>query len=114
MANQISGTQIQIDLTLQDSAGDPKDLTGATLYWRLTRHYSVPGVLVKDSDTVGGVSILNPPGTDGLVTVVLDVDDSLDLQGTYYHEIKADYGSDVERTWQLGTLVFNESSVGAD
>ena len=114
MANQIAGTQVQIDLTLQTEAGAAKDLTGATLYWRLTRHYSVPGVLAKDSDLVGGASITNPTGTDGLATVVLEISDTLDLQGTYYHEIKADYGSGVEHTWQLDTIDFSESSVGAD
>ena len=113
MANQIAGTPIEINMTLQNDAGQPQDLTNATMYWRLTRAYSVPGVLVKDSDQVGGAVIDNDP-TTGLVEVTIDVADSLDLQGTYYHEIKADYGSDIARTWKLGTIEFDESSVGGD
>ena len=115
MANQIAGSQVIIELTLQDSAGNAQDLTGVTkLTWRLSRAYSVPGVLVKDNDTVGGVAIDNPPGVDGLVTVTLTADDTVDLQGDYVQEIKADYGSGQERTWQLGAVTFNESAVGSD
>jgi hypothetical protein len=108
MANQIAGTNISIDLTLQTSAGAAQDLDGATLTWRLTRAYSVPGVLdITPTPT-------NPPGSDGLVTVNLDATESLDLQGTYYHEIKADFGANQEKTWQLGIIEFSESSVAAD
>ena len=115
MANQIAGTNIQIDLTLQDDAGDPQDFTSVnTLTWRLTRAYSVPGVIVRDDDTITGVSFVNPPGSDGLVTVVMNATLTEDLQGDYVHEIKADYGSNQEKTWQLGPIVFSESSVGAD
>jgi len=113
MANQIAGTNIEIDLTLQTEAAAAQDLTGATLTWRLARAYSVPSILNRDSGG-NGVTFVNPPGVDGLVTVALTPVESLDLQGTYYHEIKADYGGGNEKTWQLGTLVFVESSVGAD
>lgn len=108
MANQIAGTKVVLNLTLQDALAAAQDLTGATLTWRLTRNYSVPSVLNKT-----GV-ITNPPGTDGLAAVTLDPADTLDLQGTYYHEIKAAYSGTNEKTWRLGTLIFNESSVGAD
>lgn len=113
MAIQVAGTNIQIDLTLQDDAGDPQDLEGATLFWRLTRAYSVPGVLDKDTTGVT-VAVVSAPGTDGLAVVNINAIASQDLQGTYYHEIKADYGSDQEKTWQLDTITFNESSVGGD
>ena len=113
MANQIAGTNIQIDLALQKETGAAQDLTGATLTWRLTRSYSVPGVLAKDNDLLTGVS-LETDGTDGLVKVQIDPDDSLDLQGTYFHEIKADWGAGQEKTWQLDEVFFAESAVGAD
>ena len=113
MADLIAGTNIQIDLVLQKETGAAQDLTGATLTWRLSRAYSVPGVLGKDNDLLTGVS-LKTDGTDGLVKVQLDPDDSLDLQGTYYHEIKADWGAGQEKTWQLDSLFFAESAVKAD
>ena len=107
-STQVAGTKVLINLTLQDEALAAQDLAGATLTWRLTRDYAVPGVL-------NAIPVLDtPPGTDGLATVTLTPADTLDLQGTYYHEVKADYGSDNEKTWQLGTIIFNESSVGAD
>jgi hypothetical protein len=117
MANQIAGTQVELNLTLQDALAAAEDLSSATkLTWRLTRAYSVPGVAVKDDDTVGGVAFTNPPGdgTTGLVTVTLSPTDTEDLQGTYYHEVKGDWGAGNEKTWRLGTIVFDESSVGAD
>lgn len=110
MANQIAGTQVDVDLTLQKADLTAKDLTAATLTWRLTRDYAVPGVLKKT--TADDITITNASG--GLATVALAVADTLDLQGTYYHEVKADYGSGVEVTWQLGTIVFSESSVAGD
>lgn len=112
--NQVAGTNIQIDLTLQKETGAAQDLTGATLTWRLSRSYSVPGVLVKDSAGIGGVAFVTPPGADGLATVSLDPDDTLDLQGDYYHSVKADWGTNQEKTWQLGLVSFSESVVGAD
>ena len=112
MANLIAGTNIQIDLILQKETGAAQDLTGATMTWRLSRSYSVPGVLMKN--TTDGVDMVTPPGADGLVTVSLDPDDTLDLQGTYYQSIKADWGNNQEKTWQLDSVFFSESIVGAD
>lgn len=111
---QIAGTANEINLTLQKEDSTPQDLSATIkLTWRLARAYSVPGVLAKDNDTVGGVAFVND-GTDGLVTVSLVPDDTLDLQGTYYHEIKASWSDTQEKTWQLGTILFTESAVGAD
>lgn len=105
----VAGTAVRIDLTLQDDAGDPQNLTGATMTWRLTRAYSVPHVVNKTSSS--GITV--DDAGNGSCYVDLDAPDTLDLQGTYYHEIKADYGSGNEKTWQLGTISFQESSVAS-
>jgi hypothetical protein len=113
MTMQTAGTAIEIDLTLQKEDSTPQDVSTATLTWRLTRAYSVPSVLAKDNDATGGVSF-DSDGIDGLVVVSLVPDDTLDLQGTYYHEIKAHWSDSQEKTWQLGTIFFSESAVAAD
>jgi len=103
--NQIAGTSIQIDLTLQDDEGAPQNLSGATMTWHLTRAYSVPGVLA-----VTAPELVVDDAANGSCLVNLDAADTLDLQGTYYHWISADYGADSEKKWHLGTITFSENS----
>ena len=100
----IAGTAITVYLTLQDDLEAAQDLTSATMSWRLSRSYSVPAVLIKpDSD----ITVTDAEG--GLAEVDLDALDTADLQGTYYHEIEADYGSEDKKKWQLGIITFAES-----
>jgi hypothetical protein len=102
----IAGTANRIYLTLlEDDETTPQDLTGASLRWRLGRSYSVGHVLEKTNPA--GVVVTDAAA--GQAYVDLDATDTVDLQGSYYHEIKADYGSGNEKNWQLGTITVTES-----
>lgn len=101
---QIAGTSIDIDLTLQDDQGSPQNLTGATMTWHLARAYSVPAVL-----TVADATINVDDAINGSCIVPLVDTDTADLQGTYYHWIEADFGGGSAKKWKLGTITFTEN-----
>jgi hypothetical protein len=54
-----------IDATMRDSLGIPIPLAGCTVKWRL----SLGGVIVLDLSSGGGITNINAPGGECLITV---------------------------------------------
>lgn len=91
-----AGEHFTIPFAVVDSAGDPKDLTGLTVTFRLsvvyTGGYGGTALLEKDSDLIGGVTV--DAGTGGTCDVELIDDDTTGWDpGTYHMQLEADDGT---------------------
>jgi hypothetical protein len=90
----IVGDTLTMAFGIVDSAGDPVDLTGATLQWAVAKRISI--------SQVGPVLVTKTPDVDGNVaTVTLDPGD-LRHVGDLAHELKLSTGgitSTVARGW---------------
>ena len=77
-----SGDTLKLPITVVDSAGNPKDLTGVTATFIIARRVRSTALITK---TVGAGIVLTTP-LSGVLTVTIDPVDSDDLHGTYYFE----------------------------
>jgi hypothetical protein len=72
---------------VNDDTGEPEDLTDVELFWQASRgttaKFSSVPVLTK---TIGnGITVID--AINGELEIMLDADDTENLNGTYYHEL---------------------------
>jgi len=105
-----AGDTKQLVVTVTDDAGDPKDLTGATVRWILQgRPADSSPLLDKDNDAKGGVTIVDAAG--GVFRVDLSPEDTEELSPrTYYHEAEVTDASGNISTVLIGSLVIHRSA----
>lgn len=77
------GDTKDLEITVEDGEGNPLDLTGSTIEWRLFRTIR-DAVLIEKTLAGGGIEITNEPG--GVFVVHLSSEDTRDLNGKFQHE----------------------------
>ncbi len=96
-----------ITLPLQEENGDPSDLSGQTgvrLQARLEG--DVPGVDALRVD--GAMTVVNPPGTDGIVSYVVQ-DGDFAIAGIYLAQVEATFAAPArEVTWDILLVIVAE------
>ncbi len=73
---------ISVSVT-EDDDTTPKDLTDAHILW-IMREYGEEDSLLEKTTDDDGVQINDPP-TDGIFTIILKPEDTVDLSGIYHH-----------------------------
>lgn len=102
-----AGNKVTFQVTVTDEDGAAVNISGFAISWVLRMYaLATEDLVVK---TVGaGVTLTNP--TQGVFTVALDSEDTIDLAGNYYHEAaRTDAGS--ETTYLTGTVTINPTIV---
>jgi len=85
-ANWFAGEEKTLRLVIYEEDGETvQNISGYTLQWVLAKNkYAVP-TLTKN---MGADGITIPTGSDGVVTIKIDRDDTKDLKGgTYFHTL---------------------------
>lgn len=84
-----SGDALLLQVTVNDQAGSPLDLSTLPLSeatWVLAKKQGSTPLVTK---TLGsGVTLVNPPGADGRLDVQINNVDTAALKGEYYHELQ--------------------------
>jgi hypothetical protein len=88
------GDTRRIHFTITRPDGTPVELTGAELRWQASK-LKTPGVFsstaVLQKTEQNGITIDDE--LNGILTVVLDPEDTLNLSGNFYHELESVDGS---------------------
>lgn len=102
-ATVFAGDSLQFLVQILDIDGDPIDLAGATaIYALFASAYATTALVEKDSTVpADNLNLL----VDGIVEVNLDPADTVNLDGTYYHEIKVTTADDETVTGLAANLV---------
>ncbi len=104
----VAGQDIDLNLTIQDSAGTTVDLTGATLRFVLTTPNNNGIVLDSDSSPQGATYAITS-AADGEVTVSI-TDENMDgLLGDYYYEVKVTDSAGDEGVTNRGIITVEEA-----
>ena len=94
-----SGDSKKLNITVTDGAGAAKDLTGATMIWRLAVRKHATSEISKA--TASGIAFVSE--VSGIAQVTIDPADTAGLDGDYYHEAQVtDSSGDIE-TVMVGT-----------
>jgi len=104
-----AGDDKTLQVTVQDSSGDPVDITGATaIRWQLSKSATKRPALIEKA-LLDGVTVISAPG--GRFDVTLEPEDTEDLKGDYYHEAELiDSGGRVA-TVLTGTATINPALI---
>lgn len=90
------GDALTIHYTVQDSSGAVVDLDALGLTqitWVLaSKEGSAPKLTLTLTGNPTQVLLVNPPGVDGLVDVILTNNDMAAFKGDFYHEIQIEPG----------------------
>lgn len=79
------GKDRHLRVTVRDSAGKLKDLSGAqAIYWTLARNESGSKLIQKSM--AGGITIVDPPSAGQFVVALVPSDTTPLEGGDYYHE----------------------------
>jgi hypothetical protein len=92
----VTGDSLLFQYVITDDAGDPLDLTGATLRWGLAAvENGLPGTVVVEKVLDDGISILGA-AENGEIEVVVDPGE-IATPGVYWHELEVltQYGAKV-------------------
>jgi hypothetical protein len=75
-----------LEVSVQDSNGDPIDLSGSLIDWALAANVSSDQLLIQKNSgaSPGGITITDAGG--GVFEVLIDAEDTEDLSGLYYHQ----------------------------
>ena len=104
-----SGDDRVLKVTVTDAdAGGLKNLTGATIVWRLSRKIGGPAVITKQS---GGQGIEIPVGTDGVFEVTLAPADTAGLRGDFVHEAEVTDSDGKKATVTVGRLTIHRDMI---
>lgn len=85
-----------VDLDADPTGATPKNLTGITVQWALTKFKGGKATKapVLSKTTVGGAGVQITNAVGGLCEVTIDAADTINLQpGDYYHELEVIDGS---------------------
>jgi len=88
-----------VQFTIQNSAGDAIDLTGATVATKFRKN-SKTGTVVKSITSGSGITVSDP--SNGILSYdafILDWD-----YGTYYYDLEVTFASGVVKTYVYGTI----------
>lgn len=100
-----AGESLEIEILVTNDAGAAKDLTGATIAWKLARG---PGSTAMVSKSTGaGIAITN--AASGIFTVSLSPADTESLHGRYYHEARVTDSGGKESVITVGTVLIQKS-----
>jgi hypothetical protein len=105
-----SGNDVELNYTITDDAGAPKDLTGAAaIIWVMAKAAGKAGLVTKGLGT--GVTITTP--TQGKFKVTLVPADTEGIKGgrTYYHEARVTDSVGKKVTVTYGDLLLMENSI---
>lgn len=103
-----AGADIDLDLSIIDSADAAVDLTNATLRFLATETNS--GTAVLDSaSSPQTATITVTDATGGLATVSLADDDTASLLGDYYYEVKVTDVTGIESVTNRGIITVEAS-----
>ena len=95
--------RLQFVLTSRDTS-TPTDILDTVVYWYLSASKGGSALVAKSTDT--GITI-----NGNIITVLLDTADTQDLQGVYYHELRADINGELT-TLAVGRVTIQESIQG--
>jgi hypothetical protein len=110
-ASMHSGDTMTLEVTVNDSAGSPLDISAGAFTWVLSKKSTTavePRGAALVSKTLGsGVSFTNT-GTDGLCEVLIDPADTAALAGVFYHEFQ------VTIAGVVSTVLFGSVTIAKD
>lgn len=107
-----AGNNASLNLTLTDAAGEPIDLTGATLEWGWAPRDATAATLTKSSTASAKIDITDAEG--GLATVFIVPADTAALTGCEYrHEVRITDATGAVETLLTGIVTIRPSILGA-
>lgn len=104
-----AGDTKTLSISVQNSAGNAQDITGATFNWALKIATGNRRTLLTKSSS-DGITITN--ATAGTLTVAIVTADTRSLKGTYTHELEMTDSAGNISTVLTGTVTINESIAG--
>ena len=102
-----SGDTLKLPITVKDSAGAIKDLTGASAIFTIARAVLTAALITK---TVGSGITISAPAT-GVLDVLIDAADSDALDGTYYFECEVTDQAGDKATVAFGFITYNADQI---
>jgi len=102
-----SGDSNVITITVTDSAGAAKDLSGAAIVWSMAPLVESEKTTIEKTNA-SGIAITGD-GSAGIFTVTLAAADTAPLRGDYYHEAKITDGSNNVSTVTIGKVTVIET-----
>ena len=94
-----------IQVTVTDSTGAPKDITGATINWALQQVYKT---IIEKSITTGGIVITD--ATNGVFQILLlPIDTEGFSTGLYTHQALVIDNNGTSEVIFTGTITFSDS-----
>lgn len=98
-----SGDDVTLEVTVLNTDGTAKVLTGATITWELSRRAGTAVKITKTATITGA--------TTGIFQVA--VDSTGDLSGDYYHEAEMTESGGAISTVMKGRVLINRDTVNA-
>ena len=100
-----SGVQKDLLVTCKTASGTPKDLTSATITYKIGDLYAGTTALTKSVGS--GITITD--ATAGEFTISIDAADTASLAGTYTHQLKVTDSSGKSDIILTGTVRINST-----
>ena len=97
-----------IDVNVKDpNTGDPTNVSGSTISWKVFKGYGKTAVLTKT--TASGISITD--GANGVFRITITAGDTANFYGTYNHEAQVTFSDTTVQTVVRGTMTVEQGFI---
>ena len=97
-----------IDVTVKDrNTGDPVNITGVTISWKVFKGYGKTAALTKT--TASGISITD--GANGVFRITITAGDTANFVGTYNHAAQVPFSDSTIQPVLRGTMTVEQGFI---